>query len=94
MTNIKKQFAEMRKKKIAAIKTASFEEKAVYLIEHLLPEDEEFKPLSVEDAAEHFRKIFHYVHGACKWHICYDVHDDWRKEIAEDFAKAVKRKGG
>lgn len=72
-----------------AIGHGSLAEKALYLIEHLLPDDEEFKPYSMEHAAEILSKIYTYSHSACTYHTCYDVHDSWREQLETDFKNMV-----
>lgn len=73
---------------------ASLEQKALYAIEDVLMSYgcELFEELSKKQLVYICRTIYRMAHGSCKYHSCYEVHENWRKEVEERIKLSFKKK--
>jgi len=94
----KKNMQKARKTRRDAIKKGDIRDKALYLIEHYCTplgfDCLDAREMSKEDLVKAVDRIYTYTHGACTLHMCYHVHDDFRKEIEDDYKKLIKHHGG
>lgn len=87
------ELKEINNKKQLFFESATDEQKALILIEHIVSDDfcEDLemkafhKTLSEDEKiiVEKFGLIYRYAHSILKYHSCYNVHDTWRKELEE-----------
>ena len=95
LENMKLKITKARKKKVDAIEGGDLRDKALYIIEHnctpLAFDCVEASEMSKEQLIKAVDKIYMWAHGACTIHSCYDVHEEWRKNVEDEYEKTVNQ---